>query len=138
MTGYVAFCSDWFYVPVCNETAYTLFGVNQKIFTCLHVSSASSFLLLGKCQALCIQIYLCIYLFIIILLCISILSGGFVGSPPGVIVSPPTFHVNNTILTSFDCPIYYSCGTSSSMGTCSSGYAIVTCQKGEFPFPLFT
>ena len=129
MTGYPSVCSDWFYVPVCNETAYTLLGVYQRIFLCLHVG------LFGKCQALCIQIYLCIYL---ILSCISILSGGFVGSPPGVSVPPPTFRVNNMILKSFNCPFFFLCGTSSSMGTCSSGYATVTCQKGKLPFPLFT
>ena len=27
------------------------------------------------------------------------LAGGFIGTPAGVTVSPPTFHVNNTILT---------------------------------------
>ena len=54
VSGYVAVCSNWHFVPACKSMANTLFGPTERLLLCASATSGS---LLGKCQALCIQIH---------------------------------------------------------------------------------
>lgn len=54
VSGYAAVCSNWHFVPACKSMANTLFGPTERLLLCASATSGS---LLGKCQALCIQIH---------------------------------------------------------------------------------
>ena len=82
-----------------------------------------------------------VFLFLFLSLCPSIpllpslsltpgLDRGYVGAPPDVIIQPLN-HTDYTAVTNYSCSVSPSFMCTASLGSCTDGYAIVTCANGQ-------